>query len=130
MKFNKTYYEEYKDQFNYYNIIKKINPSFRLYFNKKLRRFEIINIFNNFEICYSFISFFRNIESDLRFSKIENLNLILKNIDINNNQIDKKNNIKNYEKNKFCFNEYLSLTNRSTSIKPDDLNKIIGATKC
>ena len=130
MKFNKTHYEEYKDQFNYYNIIKKINPNFRLYFNKKLKKFEIINIDNNFEICYSFISFFRNIENDLRFSKIENLDLILKNIDINNSQIDEKNKLKNHDKNKFCFNEYLSLSNRSTSIKTDDLNKIIGAIKC
>lgn len=130
MKFNSLYFEPYKDLFNYYNLIKIINPNFRLYYNKKTKLFCIINIFNNFEICKTFQSFSENILQDLRFSKIENLNQILKNIEENNNSanIKKLQNTNYFVEN--SIKETLILTKRSTKIKSNDINKIIGATKC
>ena len=90
MKFNKKHFIIYKDMFNIYNLIKEINQGYRLYFNLKNKKFYIININNNFEICYSFDSFYSNILYDLRFSKIANINKILKEIDIFNNNLEKK----------------------------------------
>ena len=90
MKFNKNYFIQYKDMFNIYNLIKQINNGYRLYFCLKDKLFYIININNNFEICYSFNSFYNNIISNLRFSKIDNINKILTEIDIFNNNLERK----------------------------------------
>lgn len=130
MKFNKLYFVKYKDQFNYYNIIQKINPGFRLYFNNKNKKFVIVNIYNNFEICKVFDCFFENIIQDLRFFRIENYNEILNLNEKTNAKIKEKNNEKISEITKFSLSEALKLSNRSSAIKQTDINKIIGATKC
>lgn len=130
MKFNKLYFIKYKDQFNYYNIIQKINPGFRLYFNNKNKKFVIVNIYNNFEICKVFDAFFENIIQDLRFFRIENYNKILNLNEKTNAKIKEKNEEKNLEIIKFSLSEALKLNNRSCTVKQTDINKIIGATKC
>lgn len=130
MKFNNIHFREYKDQFNIYNLIKKINPNYRLYFNNKNKKFAIVNICNNFEICKEFDSFFGNILQDLRFSKVENSKLIFKNIDDFNQKLIKENQEK--QLNQVCnFTKEISkISNRSNTITETDINKIIGETKC
>ena len=130
MKFNKFYFEEYKDQFNYYNLIKKININFRLFFNKKDKIFAVVNIKNNFEICMSFKRFFENILQDLRFYKIENYNKIIQFIDEKNNILETKKQIQNRKILLDKLNEFKQFSLHSKTISQSDINKIIGATKC
>lgn len=87
MKFNTNYFFKYEDMFNIYNLITKINPYYRLYYNTKERTYCIVNINNNFEICYCFKSFFSNILHDLRFYKIENMKNILEKIEYENSKL-------------------------------------------
>lgn len=130
MKFNNLYYKPYKDQFNLYNLIKKINAGYRLYFNNKDKVFIIFNIDNNFEQIKIFSSFSENILRDLRFSKICNLNNILKYIDESNENLKLNNEKKINNISSFVSNEITTISSRSNSISQSDLNKIIGATKC
>lgn len=116
--------------FNLYNKIQIINPGFRLYFCSKTKSFVIVNIYRNFEICKEFYAFFENIENDLRFSKIENFNQIIKNLDEENyKNITRKtdeviNTLSSTRK------EFAKVSSRSTTILQSDINKIIGAAKC
>lgn len=127
MKFNKIYFKEYKDLFNYYNLIKTINSSYRLYFNEKDKKYYIININNNFEICGEFIHFSKINLNNLRFSSIINIDKIIKEIE-NHNELIEKNNINNIlDKTKYSLNEVLNLSKRSSNINNYDLTQIIGA---
>lgn len=130
MKFNSNIFEPYKDQFNLYNLIKKINPAYKLYFNKKYRKFIIINSDKNNEVCKEFYSFSENILQDLRFSKIENSNNVFKFIDKHNQKLEQDITCKNKEIINTISSEYKTLSNRSNNITKSDLSKIIGATKC
>lgn len=130
MKFNSLYFKKYKDQFNIYNLIKQINPNYRLYFNNKNKRFAIVNICNNFEICKEFDRFFGNILQDLRFSKVENSKIIFKNIDEFNQKLLKQNQEKQLEQTNYLTKEISKISNRSNTITKPDINKIIGETKC
>lgn len=130
MKFNSNIFEPYKDQFNLYNLIKKINPAYKLYFNKKYKKFIIINSDKNNEICKEFYLFSGNILQDLRFSKIENSNNVFKFIDKHNQKLEQDITCKNKEIINTISSEYKTLSNRSNNITKSDLSKIIGATKC
>ena len=130
MKFNKNYFEEYKDQFNYYNIIQKIHPGYRLYFNKKNKKFAVINIHNNYEICMDFDGFFDNIESILRFSKIENMAKIFNYIEANNHYYETKQTQNKLNILKENINEFNKFSSHSKTISQTDINKIIGVKKC
>lgn len=130
MKFNKNYCKLYKDQFNYYNLMQKIKPSYRLFFNEKEKKFIVVNIDKNYEICKIFNGFLDNLIQDLRFSKIENYNKILNYIDNGNEKLSTKQaqNIKHLSE--FAVGEVSKLSNRSNKLNQTDINKIIGATKC
>lgn len=130
MKFKSNNYELYKDQFNYYNLLKKINPGYQLYYNKKHHSFDIINVNNNFELCYSFINFSQNILNHMLFSQIQNYNKVLQNIETNNERIEQNKSYQRYSKTQFSINEINKLNNRSNHINSNDINKIIGATQC
>lgn len=130
MKLNKNYYYEYKDQFNIYNLIRKINPNYRLYFNNKTKKFIIVNICNNFEICKEFYSFFENILQDLRFSKVENQIEIFNKMEINNENLKQKSNEKINEITNNLSREFCKISNRSSKINNSDINKIMGEIKC
>lgn len=84
------YLEEYKDNFNYYNLITKINPNYRLYFNKKTKLFEIINIANFGEICLKFSSFSLNLLKILQNSSVCNSKKIFEEIENHNSKLTKK----------------------------------------
>lgn len=130
MKFNKFIYESYDDIFNYSSTIKQIKKGYHLFFNKKLKRFEILNINNNYEQCFVFNSIFGFNLHDLRFLKIENLSEILKLIENNNYILSKNQEQLSNEKIKFALKEFNKLSNRSNNLNIIDTNKIIGATKC
>lgn len=123
--FNNFVYEEYKDMFNYYNLITKINRGYRLYFNKKNRTFEVLNIFNNYESCLKFNSLSENILEKLQKSQIIFSNKIYDEIENNNEKIsqDFENNLK-YST--FCKLEEVSkFAKRTNKILKSDYKKII-----
>ena len=130
MKIAKIDFEPYKDMFNYYNLIRKINPGFRLFFNKRKENFAIVNIYNNFEICKEFDTFSEDIVRNLRFYSISNYSKILKNIEDYNENLEHNQLKTTKEKTNFALKEILNLYNRSNNIQQNDINKIIGATKC
>lgn len=130
MKFNNLHFKPYKDLFNNYNKIKKINPGYKLYFNNKDKKFVIVNIYNNFEICKVFDTLFGNFEDDLRFSEIRNINQILQKIENDNFSLSQKFKIINSEKQALAMKNFSQISSRSTKIKQTDIDKIIGASKC
>ena len=130
MKNNIFYYEKYKDMFGYYREIQKINTGFRLYFDKKNKKYNIVNIYNNFEICSIFSHISEINLENLRFSKVENSDKIFKYIDNFNQEQECKINLNKKEKSKYILSEFLKLNNRTNSVNVKDINKIIGAIKC
>ncbi len=130
MIFNNLYFKKCKDMFNLYNVIQKINPGFRLYFNTKNKKYVIVNIYKNNEICKTFDTFLENIENNLRFSNITNYNYIIKYIEDFNQKINSKNKINSISKSNFLAKELLKFSNHSKTINNSDINKIIGATQC
>lgn len=73
MTINLNKFTPYKDMFNIYHLITKIDKSYKLFFCNIDKKFYILNINNNYEICLSFDMFSKNILQELRFSRIENL---------------------------------------------------------
>ena len=130
MKFNSMNYVLYKDQFNYYNLIRKINPNYRLFFNKKNKKFYIININNNFEQCYKLEKITDYFLQQLYFSQIHNFNKVLESIEECNSRLEKININNLYDKTSFALDEITKINNRSNEINTNDINKIIGATQC
>ena len=72
MKFNLNYCVLYKDNFNVSNLIKKINPQYKLYFNQKDKVYFIVNSAKNNEICLKFYNFNYLTELKNKNSIIEN----------------------------------------------------------
>ena len=130
MKFNKLYFEIYKDLFGYHNEIKKINSGYRLYFNKKQKKFVIVNFYNNFEICATYNSISEINLYNLRFLKIENYEKIINSIDFHNQKLEDKYKQNRQNQMQNIIKEYKKLTLRSTSTNQTDINKIIGAIIC
>ena len=130
MKFNKFYLEPYKDIYRYHKDIQKINKGFRLYFNKKTKEFSVINIFNNYEICNTFKAISDINLNNLRFCCIENIDNIFKSIDENNLKVEIKNKKLQKEIIKYTSSEFVKLSKRTNTISTQDINKIIGVTKC
>ena len=130
MKFNKLYFEKYKDIFNYHSEIQNINSGFRLYFNKYSKKITIVNIYNNFEICYEFDSIFKIDLNKLRFSQIKNIDKVIKYIEESNSQLEFKAQKNREEFIKNTSKEFIKLSNRQPSNNLTNINKIIGATKC
>ena len=76
MRINNNYIELYKDNYNIYNLITKIDKNYQLVFNKKKKIFQIINIAKNNQICLIFNNFSLNILKILCFKKAELRTLI------------------------------------------------------
>ena len=116
MKFNKLFFKTYNDIFFTERKIRKINNGYRLYFNEKNKKFYIVNICRNYEICYEFNNFFNNIENNLRFSNICNINKILKQIEDDNQNLKDKTINYNVKKTGDIIKEQLYLNNRLKTI--------------
>ena len=130
MKFNNKNLTPYKDQFNYYNLVQKINPSYRVFFDRVDKQFKLVNVNKNNEVCMCFNSFSNNIISNLRFSQIENFTKILSYIDDENEKTSIRNSLNLKQNSKDVIQEFHKITNRSSTIDKNDINKIIGAAKC
>lgn len=113
MQFNSIQYEIYKDQFNIYNIITKTDKNYRLVFDKINKRFAIINIAKNCQICLNFDNFCQNIENFVKFTRVENSKKLF-------NFIDEENQNKLTNKHKKLMNE--------TTDKLLDLTKTLNKT--
>lgn len=116
MKFNNLFFKKYNDIFFTDKKIKHINSGYRLYFNEKNKKFYIINIHKNNEICYEFDTILKDIENILRFSNICNINKIIKNIEINNKKLEDKNIKNETQKVSDNFKERLYFNNRLKTI--------------
>ena len=81
----------YKDNFNYYKLITKINPNYRLFFNQLTKSFEIINIAKNNEVCLNFNTFSYDLLKKLQKTKSKNSTQLFKSIDEHNQKIINKN---------------------------------------
>lgn len=97
MKSNQ-YFIFYKDCYNIYNLITRINKSYRLVFSQKYKYFAIVNTAKNNEICLKFNSFSLNIIEKLLKSRIERNKIIFKEIEEFNNKLTQKN-IDNFKQN-------------------------------
>lgn len=113
MHLNSNQYEIYKDQFNIYNIITKIDKNYRLVFDKINKRFSIINIAKKCQICLNFDNFYQNIENFVKFTRVENSKKLF-------NFIDEENQKNSTNKHKKLINE--------TSDKLLDLTKTLNKT--
>ncbi len=127
MKFNEKYFKEYKDMFNVYNLITKINPNYKLFRNNKTNTFIIVNSAKNNQICLNFDNFNQNILKTLQYTKIENSKNVFNDIE-KNNLIIKENFNKTLKKqttDKMC--EIANFSKRVNRLSTNSINKIIGA---
>lgn len=130
MTFNFKHCFEYFDNFNICNLIKKINPFYKLFYSTKYKCFYIVNTAKNCEICLIFYNFKQNTLKKLNFSKIENSKNIFNDIENHNKILTErlKNEQSDLFKNKLKFlNHYIK---RNNSINVYDLKKYIGDKLC
>ena len=83
-------FEEYKDQFNIYNLITLIDKNYRLVFDRCNKIFCIINIAKNNQFCLNFKDFNQNIIFLLQKSRIENSYKIFNELENFNENLNKK----------------------------------------
>ena len=126
MKFNSLYCFEYKDMYNIYTKIKRINKHYKLYYNIKDKCFLIINTANFNEICLNFSSFNLNVEKLLNFSNVKNFEKVIKYIEQSNYQTEEKKVTLAKEKTLTACNECRNLLNRTSKISTHEIDKIIG----
>ncbi len=126
MRFNNLHNILYNDLYNISNRIKQINPNYELYFNRKIKKFLIINSANNYEICLNFDNFNQNIENILKNSACNNFESLIKSIEDNNNKIELLQHNSTKEKTTEACLECINLINKSSNISNNDINKIIG----
>ena len=122
---NSLYFEYYKDNFNIYNLITKINKDYRLVFNKRDKCFNIINIAKNNQICLNFDSFSRNILKILSETRVENSTILFKDLEEYNAKIEKNNQNKLSSDLSDRFKNLLNYSKRVNSISSIEINKIV-----
>ena len=130
MKFNFKYCFLYQDNFNIYNLIRKINADYRLYFNSKDKIYFIVNIAKNYEICFKFYNFNTNILKNLQYSKIENSLQIFREIDNFNLMTELKNKKSITDSTTLKIAEIANVSKRLNHLSSNTVNKIIGADLC
>ena len=124
MNFNN--YELYKDQFNIYNLITKIDVGYRQVFNKVNKTFCIINIAKNNQICLKFSDFNKNILFLLQKSRVENSYKIFNHIEIYNENLNQKLNKNKIDNTVNKLKELSKIYNRLNKISIKNTNQIIG----
>ena len=124
MKLNFNKLQLYKDNYNIYNLITKINPYYRLYFDLDKKFFIIINIANSNEICMKFNSFNTNILKILQLTKVENSKNLFDFIDFHNEEINNKNLKNQKDKTQNMLNELNKICKRKSQITSCTINKI------
>ena len=122
---NSLYFDYYKDNYNIYNLITKINKDYRLVFNKKENNFCIINIAKNNQICLKFNSFLFNIIKTLLETRVENSQKIFNEIENFNNNLEFKNQNKLNNDLKDRVDNLFKFSKRVNSISSSEINQII-----
>ena len=125
MVFSNSFFEEYKDMFNYYNLITKINPFYKLYFNKNNKCFCIVNSAKNNQICLNFNSFNINIINILQKTQIENSTKIFEKIDNFNEKLIQKNLYSKKDLTTQKIKSALNILSKKPCISQSTLKKII-----
>ena len=118
-------FEFYKDNFNIYNLVTKINPYYKLIFDKINKCFLIINTANFNEICLKFHSFNANILKNLSETRIENSYKLFNYIDEYNNILLEKNKNNASKKLSDSMLNLFAYSTRVNSITKNDINKIL-----
>lgn len=126
MKNESLFYEEYKDNFNYYNLITKINPFYKLYFDKKNKCFIIANSAKNNQICLKFNSFSIDLLKILSKSRIENSKKIFEEIDVFNENLKQNYIKKTSQKANDKLIDFLNFSHRVSNVSPNEVQKILG----
>lgn len=119
-------YERYKDQFNIYNLITKIDKYYKLVFDKKEKIFKIINTAKNNQICLKFIQFNDNIVNLLQKTRVENSQKIFNFIENYNKELNNKTIKNNIDLAANKINELSKILNRLNSLSNKNLKQIIG----
>lgn len=130
MKFNLNYCVLYKDNFNVSNLIKKINPQYKLYFNQKDKIYFIVNSAKNNEICLKFYNFNQNVLKILQSTKVENSHKLFKEIDNFNYLTELKNKNSIIENTSQKIIELNNFSKRVNHLSQTTLTKIIGGDLC
>ena len=130
MKFNLNYCVLYNDNFNVSNLIKKINPQYKLYFNQKDKIYFIVNSAKNNEICLKFYNFNQNVLKILQSTKVENSHKLFKEIDNLNYLTELKNKNSIIENTSQKIIELNKFSKRVNHLSQTTLTKIIGGDSC
>lgn len=125
MVFSNSFFEEYKDIFNYYNLITKINPFYKLYFNKKDRCFCVVNSAKNNQICLNFNDFNTNIINILQKTQIKNSTKLFEEIDNFNENLIQKNLDSKKDLTIQKIKSTLNILSKKSIISQNTLKKII-----
>ena len=130
MTFNFKHCFEYFDNFNICNLIKKINPFYKLFYSTKYKCFYIVNTAKNCEICLIFYNLKQNILKMLNFTKVENSKNVFNDIENHNSYLLEK---RKNEQLDFVNNQIKTLnyySNRTHSANVHDMKKYIGEDLC
>lgn len=130
MKFNLNYCVLYNDNFNLSNLIRKINPQYKLYFNQKDKIYFIVNSAKNNEICLKFYNFNQNVLKILQSTKVENSHKLFKEIDNFNYLTELKNKNSIIENTSQKIIELNNFSKRANHLSQTTLTKIIGGDLC
>lgn len=115
----------YKDMFNYYNLITKIDPGYKLVFNQRDKLFMVINSAKNNQICLKFSMFSFDLFKKLQMSRIENSKYLFQKIDNYNQSLEQKK-IKKLKDNVTVKSfDLINYSKRTSSITKKDIKKII-----
>lgn len=115
---DRRFIEPYKDMFNLYNLITKINKNYALYFDKKNKCFLVLNTLNNFEVCYKFYNFSNRIFDDLLKTQIKNSQSLFESINKHNEELQNKMQKNIIENSKEILKDKIKTSNKVSKILP------------
>ncbi len=116
----------YKDQYNIYNLITKIDKGYRLYFDRKSKLFIIAKNANFLQICCKTAILSPNMLNSLQKSRIENLQKIVREIDDFNEDLLQKNRERLKKNITDKMVDFVTVSKRASNISKQSINKIIG----
>lgn len=116
--------ELYFDNYNIYNLIRRVDDGYKLCFNKKDKLFMIINSAKNNQICVKFDKISPEIVKNLQKSRVENSRKIFAEIEEFNLSLAKEQQDKCKQKLLDITKEFRSVESRVTHITGEGKNKI------
>ena len=125
MGLNTNRYDIYKDNFNIYNLITKIDKNYLLVFDKIKKRFSVLNSAKNYQNCLNFYNFSLDIIKSLQFTRVDNSQKLFNFIDCYNENLERKNIDDLKFKTSTAVNDLIAYSKRTNSISKNDINKII-----